>query len=68
MARKVSIKIDTKKCVGCGACTSRASEVFSIKGEKSSVSYPIQDEDVRLTRAAENCPNEAIILRIISRW
>jgi len=68
MARKVSVKIDRNKCAGCGACESRLSTVFVIKGDKSSVSYPIQDETENLTKAADNCPMQAIILKIISRW
>ena len=68
MARKVSVKIEIDKCVGCGACESRVSTVFAIKGDKSSVSYPIQDETENLSKAAENCPQKAIILKIISRW
>lgn len=68
MARKISVKIDRDLCAGCGACESRVPTVFEIKGEKSSVSYAIQDETENLVKAAENCPRKAIKLRIISRW
>lgn len=68
MARKISVKIERDKCAGCGACESRVSTVFVIKGEKSSVSYPIQDETDALLKTAENCPRKAIKLKVISRW
>jgi ferredoxin len=68
MARKVSVRVDRKLCAGCGACESRLSTVFILKGDRSSVSYPIQSESDELFRTAENCPNKAIALKIISRW
>lgn len=68
MARKVSVRVNRKLCAGCGACESRVPAVFTIKGDRSSVSYPIQNESDELFKAAGNCPNKAIGLRIISRW
>ncbi len=53
------VEVDKDKCIGCGACTAIAPDVFEFDddGLAKSVKNEI-NADVKT--AAENCPTEAI--------
>lgn len=53
------VEVDKDKCIGCGACTAIAPDVFEFDddGLAKAVKNEITD-DVRT--AAEGCPTEAI--------
>ncbi len=61
MAVKVEI---TEECIGCGACTAIAPEIFELDMEtmKSKVKkQPETEEEIKLVKeAAETCPVGAI--------
>ena len=53
------VKVNKDKCIGCGACTATAPEVFDF--DDDGLAKVIKDEvneDVKM--AAESCPTEAI--------
>jgi len=52
------VKINSKKCIGCGACVSICPEVFEIKGSKAVVKS--QKELPCVKEAIESCPVNAI--------
>ena len=53
------VEVDKNKCIGCGACTAIAPDVFEFDddGLAKAVSNTV-NEDVKT--AAEGCPTEAI--------
>lgn len=53
------IKVNKDKCIGCGACTATAPEVFDFDddGLAKVIKNEVND-DVKM--AAESCPTEAI--------
>ena len=53
------VEVDKNKCIGCGACTAIAPDVFEFDddGLAKAVKQEI-NEDVKT--AAEGCPTEAI--------
>jgi NAD-dependent dihydropyrimidine dehydrogenase PreA subunit len=53
------VKVDEKKCIGCGTCTQVCPQnVFELKDKKSKV---MREKDCIGCRACENsCPTEAI--------
>lgn len=52
------IKVDAKKCIGCGACTSICPQVFEMKDGKAVVKA--QKNLPCVKEAIETCPVEAI--------
>ncbi|MEM3405928.1 MAG: ferredoxin [Candidatus Pacearchaeota archaeon] len=55
----VTIKIDSKKCIGCGACEAICPITFKIKNGKST----IKKQPKKITceeEAANSCPVQAI--------
>ena len=56
------VKINKDKCIGCGACTAIAPEIFDF--DDDGLAKVIKDEvneDVKM--AAESCPTEAIEIK-----
>lgn len=52
------IKVDAKKCIGCGACASICPQVFEMKNGKATV---IAQKDIPCVKEAiDTCPVEAI--------
>ncbi len=52
------IKVDKKKCIGCGACESVCPEVFKLKDGKAFVKA--QKNIPCVQEAIESCPVDAI--------
>lgn len=55
----MKIKIDKKKCIGCGACAAVCPKVFEIKNGKARVKKSKTNEKC-IREAIENCPTRAI--------
>lgn len=53
------IKVDQKKCIGCGACASICSN-FVMSGGKSKVKKSVVDKITCERKAEEACPVNAI--------
>ncbi len=56
------VKVNKDKCIGCGACTAIAPEIFDF--DDDGLAKVIKDEvneDVKM--AAESCPTEAIEIK-----
>lgn len=53
------VEVDKNKCIGCGACTAIAPDVFEFDddGLAKAVSNTVNDD---VKTAAEGCPTEAI--------
>lgn len=53
------VEVDKNKCIGCGACTAIAPNVFEFDddGLAKAVSNTVNDD---VKTAAEGCPTEAI--------
>ena len=52
------VKIDTKKCIGCGSCTAVCPEGFEMKNDGKAY---VKDAKVKCIKDAINiCPVEAI--------
>lgn len=59
------IKVDEKKCIGCGACASVCSEIFEIKQKNNEYKAVAKKKESNLPcvkEAADVCPVQAIIL------
>lgn len=57
----MGIKVDIKKCIGCGACASICAETFGMKEGKAFVKK--QPNKITCEKEAkESCPVEAISL------
>lgn len=55
------IKVDPKKCIGCGLCTSIAEKSFKMNNEgKAEAVVPAGDGDAKIKEAIESCPVQAI--------
>jgi len=53
------VKVDKKKCIGCGACASVCPEIFEI-GPDGKSRIKNQKETSCIKEAIESCPVEAI--------
>lgn len=58
----MKIKVDKKKCLGCGVCISFCPEVFELKDGKSKVKEKVDLKKYKdsIKEAIEICPVEAI--------
>lgn len=57
------VKVDTDKCIGCGACAATCPEVFEMEGDGKS--HVKAEADTKknakcVKEAINNCPVEAI--------
>lgn len=56
------VKVNKDKCIGCGACTAIAPEIFDFDDDGlAKVIKNEVNEDVKI--AAESCPTEAIEIK-----
>jgi ferredoxin len=55
-------KVDQKKCIGCGLCTSICPEVFELKNSKAAVIGNCKGNEDKCKEAADSCPVQAIKL------
>jgi ferredoxin len=56
------VKVDPKKCIGCGLCTSIAEKSFKMNDDgKAEAIVPTGDSDAKIKEAIESCPVSAII-------
>ncbi len=53
------IKVDKKKCIGCGACASTCPNVFEL-GDDGKAKVKAQKNLPCVKEAIDNCPVEAI--------
>lgn len=58
----IKIKINQKKCVGCGSCCVICPDIFEIKNGKSKLKKKnIEEKQIDCAKeAAESCPMQAI--------
>ncbi len=56
------VKVDPKKCIGCGACIALCPEAFELKDGKSQVKNPKGCDECDCKAAADACPTSAISL------
>lgn len=65
MAKKIEIKIDISKCVGCGMCMNLCPEVFELKNGRSSVKKNANLEKNKdcIKEAISHCPVQAIEIK-----
>ena len=62
--RRMQIKIDESRCIGCGMCAAAVPEVFAIVGRVSTaVGAPEKSRESRVFDAANGCPVNAIRAR-----
>jgi ferredoxin len=57
------VKVDKKKCIGCGACSSTCPQVFELKDDGKANVKPGADLKKNakcIKEAIDNCPVEAI--------
>ncbi len=55
------VKIDKKKCIGCGACASSCPEVFEMNDDgKAEVKANAKRDSKCIKESIKNCPTEAI--------
>ena len=53
------VEVDKEKCIGCGACTAVAPDVFEFDDDGlAKATNNVINDDVK--NAAEGCPTEAI--------
>ena len=63
--RKVEIRVDRDRCVGCGACVMHAPWVFEMdEGGRARVRRPIQSWSPLDGAYVRNCPTYAISARL----
>jgi ferredoxin len=58
----MKVKVNTKKCLGCGMCVSMCPQIFEFKNGKSNVKKdaPIEKNEKCIKQAASLCPAQAI--------
>ena len=54
----MAVNIDKDACIGCGACTGVAPDVFEMNDE--GLASVVSDDVASAKEAAESCPVEAI--------
>ncbi|MDD2678153.1 MAG: ferredoxin [Candidatus Paceibacterota bacterium] len=61
----MEIKVDKKKCLGCGLCISLCPEVFELQDGKSQIKAKVDLKKNKncIEEAKENCPAKAIIVK-----
>lgn len=60
----MKVKVNSDACIGCGACTAIAPDVFEINDEgisEAMVNEVMEDEVDNAKEAIESCPTGAII-------
>jgi ferredoxin len=55
------IKVDQKKCVGCGRCTEICPDTFKLGSKGKSEVISQKNKDCAL-KASDNCPVNAILV------
>lgn len=58
----MKIKVDKKKCIGCGACAALCPAVFEMSGGKAKARTASTDKPCAKD-AAEGCPVQAISVK-----
>ncbi len=59
----MKVKVDSKKCIGCGACVSICSDVFEIGNDgKARVKNPDGCKKCDCKSAVDSCPVGAITI------
>lgn len=58
----MKVKVDPKKCVGCGACVAICGAVFELKDGKAIAKKPETNEECA-KEAAASCPVQAITVK-----
>lgn len=53
------VKVDSEKCIGCGACVAIAPNCFEMKGDKATVKTDCKCDD-SCKDAISACPVDAI--------
>ena len=58
----MKVEIDREGCIGCGLCTSIASEIFRLgdNGLAEAVAQPDLAQEAEAAEAADSCPVNAI--------
>jgi ferredoxin len=59
-----NVKIDKKKCIGCGACEAVCPDVFKMDGEKAKIKASKTDKECA-KEAADSCPTQAMSVKKI---
>ena len=60
----MKVKVNSDACIGCGACTTIAPDVFEINDEgisEAKVNEVMEDEVDNAKEAIESCPTGAIV-------
>ncbi len=60
----MKVKVNSDACIGCGACTAIAPDVFEINDEgisEAKVNEVMEDEVDNAKEAIESCPTGAIV-------
>ncbi|MBM3713579.1 MAG: ferredoxin [Actinobacteria bacterium] len=62
----MTVEVDKKKCIGCGLCTTIASEIFKM-GNDGFASVKDKNADKKFAgkakEAADSCPTQAIKIK-----
>ena len=58
----MKVKVDQKKCIGCGACVAICESVFELKEGKAYAKTPETKENCA-KEAASSCPVNAITIK-----
>lgn len=57
----MKIKVDKKKCIGCGTCVAIAGKSFRLNDEgKAEAIHPAGDDKTKIKEAVDSCPVDAI--------
>lgn len=56
------VKVDPKKCIGCGACAAICEAVFEMKNGKA-IAKKAETEESCVKDAAASCPVQAITVK-----